>query len=144
MSRIVNTDGPGQRRNRHRRTIAEALRHLMEKPKVDEESKNLAALIVLSLREIDRSVDQAAAAWEKRNYFVKADRFRREWAWVPLAADELEAIIRAGRWQRLPVGLAAILPHFADITVTKYVRAPSLWANAYSRLLESEATWSTV
>ncbi|NOZ05788.1 MAG: hypothetical protein GXP41_05480 [Chloroflexi bacterium] len=142
MSRIVNTDGPGQKRNRHRRTIAEALRHLMEKPEVDEESKDLAALIVLSLREIDRSVDQTAVAWEKRNYFVKADRFRREWAWVPRAADELEVIIRTGRWKRLPVGLATLLPHFADITVTKYVRAPSLWANAYRRLLESESTWS--
>lgn len=137
MSRIINVDGPGKQRHQHRRTIAEALRRLLEKRTLDEESKDLAALIVFSLRGISRSVDQAATAWEKRNYYVKADRFRRKWAWADRAADEMETLIRTGRWKRLPAVLAAIMPYFADITVNKLVRDPSLWTGCHQRLLDT-------
>ena len=140
MSRIVNIDGPGKTRQQLRRTIAEALRRLLAKKTLDEESKDLAALIVFSLRGISRTVDEAATAWEKRNYYVKADRFRREWAWADRAADEMEAVIRAGRWKRLPAVLTAIMPYFSDITVKKMVRDPSLWAGCYRRLVENPST----
>jgi len=53
MSRIINIDGPGKQRHQHRRTIAEALRRLLEKRTLDEESKDLAALIVFALRGIE-------------------------------------------------------------------------------------------
>jgi len=140
MSRIINVDGPGNVRQRHRRTIAEALRRLMAKSTLDEESKDLAALIVFSLRGISQSVEETTVAWEKRNYFVKADRFRHEWNWADRAADEMERLIRTGRWKRLPALLAAIIPHFTDITVKRFVRDPSLWAGAYKRLIETESS----
>jgi len=143
VSRIVNVDRPGKVRQQLRRTIAEALRRLLAKKSLDEEAKDLAALIVFSLRGISRTVDEAATAWEKRNYFVKADRFRREWAWADRAADEMESLIRAGRWKRLPAVLAAIMPYFSDITVKKMVRDPSLWNGCYQRLLESAPTNGT-
>jgi hypothetical protein len=133
-------DRPGKVRQQLRRTIAEALRRLLAKESVDEETKDLAALIVFSLRGISRTVDEAATAWEKRNYFVKADRFRREWAWAGRAADEMESLIRSNRWKRLPAVLAAIMPYFSDVTVKKMVRRPSLWAGCYRRLVESPST----
>ncbi len=78
MSRLVNAVNPSTERNQLRRTIAEALRHLMGKKKIDEESKDLVALIVYSLRSVAQGVDQSARAWEKRDYYVKADKFRME------------------------------------------------------------------
>ena len=81
MSRIIATEGPGKVRNQHRRTIAEALRRLSQKSGVDDEARDLAALIVFCLHGIAESVDQTVTAWEKRDYYLKADRFREEGRW---------------------------------------------------------------
>ena len=34
------------------------------------------------LEAIDESIEQSVAAWEKRGYWLKADRFRQEWRWA--------------------------------------------------------------
>ncbi len=135
MSRVVSTDSVGSQRQRLRRTIAEALRRLMAKKELDEEARDLAALIVFSLREIDEGIEQTTAAWEKRDYYLKADRFRQEWLWVAPAADELETILRKGAWDRLPAALARLLSHFSDITINRMVRTERLWDGCYGRLL---------
>ncbi len=135
MSRLVNADSVGSQRQRLRRTIAEALRHLMAKRELDDEARDLAALIVFSLREIDEGIEQTTAAWEKRDYFLKADRFRQEWLWVAPAADELEKLLREEAWDRLPAALARLLGHFSDITINRTVRTASLWSGCYRRLL---------
>ena len=74
-------------------------------------------------------------AWEKRDYYVKADRFRLEWEWVTPAARRLEALAREGRWQDLPQELAALAPHFADIRIVKMTRDPATWTRGYERLM---------
>jgi hypothetical protein len=135
MSRVVNVDSVGSQRQRLRRTIAEALRHLLAKRELDTEAQDLAALIVFSLRGIDQGIEQTTAAWEKRDYFLKADRFRQEWQWVAPAADEIEKIIRQGQWERLPAALARLLSYFSDITINKMVRSEQLWSGCYERLL---------
>jgi len=137
MSRVIHLDSPGKRRNQLRRTIAEILRHLMLKRKLDEEAKDMAAALVFSLRDIAQTVEVATAAWEKRNYFLKADRFRRKWEWVLPAAEGLRSVLLNGGWERLPRQLATLAPHFADIRVTKMTRKPSTWKASY-RLLEQE------
>lgn len=138
MGRVINTNNPSTHRQQVRRTIAEALRLLFQKNGFDEEAKDLAALIVFSLRELSDGVDQSASAWEKRGYFMKADRFRREWEWVDPAADELETLLRGGEWLRVPVALARLVPRFADIKIRRLTRSPAMWEGCYRRLLEKE------
>lgn len=135
MSRVVSVDSVGTQRNRLRRTIAEALRQLMTKAELDDEARDLAALIVFSLREIEQGVEQTVAAWEKRDYYLKADRFAEEWRWVAPAADELEKTLREGAWERLPASLAQLMPHFGDITINRMVRSKTLWEGCYARLI---------
>ncbi len=137
MSRVVTADGVGTQRQRLRRTIAEALRHLMAKRQLDDEARDLAALIVFALREIDQGIEQTTAAWEKRDYYLKADRFRQEWLWVTAAAHEMESLLRQGAWERLPAALARLFPHFGDITINRMVRPKELWQGCYERLLAS-------
>ena len=139
MSRIIATQTPGKERQHLRRTIAEALRRLVEKPGLDGDARDLAALIVFCLRGIEDTVEQAAVAWEKRNYYLKADRFRSEWAWTGRTADRLAEALRGERWDEVPLLLAQLLPHFADIRVIRMTRSPSLWQAAYARLLNDEA-----
>jgi hypothetical protein len=136
MSRVINTADPGKSRSQLRRTIAEVLRHLMFKRQFDEEAKDLAAALVLALRGIDESIEVTTAAWEKRDYFLKADRFRMEWEWVKPAAKRLEDIVRQERWDKLPQELGALAPRFADIRILKMTRDPSVWKSSYRLLLE--------
>jgi hypothetical protein len=133
MSRVISIDGPGTVRNRHRRTIAEALRRLSQKPQLDDEAKDLAALIVFSLHGMADTVDQTIDAWERREYFMKAERFREQWRWLEPTTDELSDVIHKSHWEQLPSVLARLMPHFADITVKQMTRQPTLWRGAYEK-----------
>lgn len=138
MGRIINTASPGSERNRLRRTMAEILRHLMFKRGVDDEVKDMTATLVYALRGIAESVEVTTGAWEKRDYYVKADRFRLEWEWVTPAARRLEAVAREGRWEDLPQELAALAPRFADIRIAKMTRDATTWQSNHERLLREE------
>ena len=139
MGRLINTDSTGAQRQRWRRTIAEALKRLMAKGSLDAEAKDLAALIVLSLREINEGVEQSATAWDKRHYYIKADRLRHDWEWTQRSADRMIKLIRVDDWLRLPVVLAELAPRFADVSVVKLTRSAEMWNGALERLLELEA-----
>jgi hypothetical protein len=138
MSRVISIDGPGKVRNRHRRTIAEALRRLSQKVQLDDEAKDLAALIVFSLHGMADTVDRTTDAWEKREYFLKAERFREQWRWLEPTADELSGVINEGQWDQLPSVLAGLMPHFADIRIKQMTRKPTLWQGAYERFMQED------
>lgn len=138
MSRVISTSAPGKVRNQHRRTIAEALRRLSQKPRLDGEAKDLAALIVFSLHDMADTVDRTIEAWEKRDYWIKAERFREEWRWLEPAADELGAVIYESRWDQIPIVLAQLMAHFADVKVKQMTRKPVLWQGAYERFMQED------
>jgi hypothetical protein len=138
MSRIIATESPGKIRGQHRRTIAEALRRLSQKPRLDNEAKDLAALIVFCLHGIADTVERTIEAWEKRDYYLKAERFREEWRWVDPVTDELSAVVYEGRWDQLPPALAQLMPYFADVKIKQMTRKPSLWQGAYERLMRED------
>jgi len=136
MSRVIHTKSPGKIRNQHRRTIAEALRRLSQKSQLDDESKDLTALILFCLHGMADTVDRAIEAWEKRDYWMKAERFREQWRWLDPAADELGVVIHEGRWDQLPPILAGLMPHFADVKVKRMTREPKLWQGAYEKFMQ--------
>ena len=137
MGRVINLSNPAQRRNQSRRTIAEILRHLMLKRELDEEAKDMAATLVFALRSIAETIEGSTEAWEKRNYYLKADRFRRQWEWVPLFASRLQKLVVSDRWEQLPRELAMLAPYFQDVKITKLTRSPETWQASY-RLLKRE------
>lgn len=138
MSPVISVANPGQRRNQLRRTIAEMLRQLMMKRQLDDEAKDMAAAMVFALRGIAETIEEATVAWEKRNYFLKADRFRLEWEWVLPASQRLARLIAAERWEQLPQELANLAPHFADVHVTKMTRSATAWQGSYQLLLREQ------
>jgi hypothetical protein len=117
------------------RTVAEILRRLAAKGQVDEETKDMAAAMVFIFRDIDAGVDVSAMAWEKRDYWLKADRFRIEWEWAKQAATDMEDVIRNEAWDLLPRLMMDLFPHFADIKIKKLTRKPDLWHGAYQQLM---------
>lgn len=138
MSRITHIDGtPTQQRNAIRRAIAEILRRMMDKKAIDAETKDMLAFIVYGLRTMDQSIDQSATAWEKRDYYIKADQLRREWLWLPDTAKRLEEILRADDWATAPIELAGLAARFSDIRIATFTKPPTLWQGAYKRLMTS-------
>ena len=134
MSRVIHVDNPGKRRNAARRSIAEILRYLSRKSQIDDEAKDMSAALVSLLTEIKATVDESAAAWEKRGYWMKVERFVRDYEWIPEAAANLDDVIRHDAWDLLPELLAGLSPRFDDIHITTMTRKPTDWRGAYSRL----------
>ena len=138
MSPVINLSDPGRRRNEARRTIAEILRHLMLKRELDAEAKDMAAALVFNLREVAQTVQTSVAAWEKRNYYLKADRFFLEWEWVEPTSQRLRELILHDRWDHLPRELAQLATRFSDIRISRLTRDASAWESSYRRLLRDD------
>ncbi len=138
MGRVINVENPTKVRNRNRRTIAELLRRLSQKPDFDEEAKDMAAAITLCLWEIADGVGQTVEAWEKRDYWMKAERFLREWEWCGESASNLEDVIRNDAWELLPELLAELFPRFADIQIKSMTRKPPVWQGKYVELMDTD------
>ena len=135
MSRVVHVDNPGKRRNAARRSVAEILRYLSRKGQIDDEARDMSAALVFMLREIKATVDESAAAWEKRGYWMKVERFVRDFEWIPVMAANIDDVIRNGAWDLLPELLADLTPHFEDIQIKTMTRKPDGWRGTYRRLL---------
>jgi len=138
MSRVINPDSAGKLRTQHMRTAAEILRHLSQKSDVDAQVKDMVATLVICFREIDEGIDVSAAAWEKRDYWVKAEEFRQRWSWAGDMSDQLKAIIYSDSWQNMPQLMVKLLPRVADIKITKLTRKASEWEGNYDRLMREK------
>ncbi len=134
MARVINTNSPGKRRNAHMRSIAEILRRLSQRQAVDAETKDMVAMLALSLRAIDDTVEESVRAWEKRGYWKKADDFQQKWWWSSLMADAIEKLLRDDDWENLPETMARLFPHVADIQINRLTRDPNAWRGAYDKL----------
>ena len=139
MGRIIHTDSPTTVRNRNRRTIAEMLKRLAQKPEIDDEAKDFAATIVFELIAIDEGVLSSAKSWEKRDYWIKAEKFIREWAWAKETAYNLDDVLRHEAWDLLPRLILELYPKFADVKVTKLTRKADVWEGNYMKLILGEA-----
>ena len=138
MSRVINTDSTGKKRNQYMRTGAELLRRLSQKETLDAEVPDMVSQLVFCLREIDEGIDQSARAWEKRDYWMKAEEFRQRWYWVSDLADQLQMLVFDDEWDRLPELMIKLLPHFSDIKVNKFMRKEGSWDGFYKRLLQEK------
>lgn len=138
MGRVINTDSTGKQRSQAMRTGAELLRLLSQKPSIDDEAKDMVAALVYALREIDAGIDSSAAAWEKRDYWMKADELRVRWEWTGRMADQLAALVYDDHWDDLPPMMVKLFPYFNDIKITKMTRKEDAWQGAYARLLREQ------
>ncbi|MBL8153032.1 MAG: hypothetical protein JNM70_02510 [Anaerolineae bacterium] len=138
MGRVIQTDSTGKQRNQLMRTVAEILRRLSQKSEIDAEVKDMLAMLVYCFREIDEGIEQSAAVWEKRDYWMKAEELRQRWSWVSDMGDQIRAMIYQDNWANMPTILIKLLPRVSDIKVTKMTRSDALWSGAYERLLREK------
>ena len=134
MSPIINPESAGQERTQLTKAIVLSVRELAKQTDVTNEAKDLAAFIALALKNISEGIDISVAAWEKRGYWVKADRFRMEWLWTGQYADKLKVAIFTNDWGAIAMLLPQIAQKFSKIEVSKNHRLGKPWVGAFEKL----------
>ena len=134
MSRVINPESAGKDRTRLTKSIVLAVRELAKQKDITDETKDLAAFIALALRTIASGIDVSVAAWEKRDYWVKADRFRMEWMWTGQYADKMKVALFTNDWGTVAMLMPQIAGKFSKVVVSENHRLGKPWVGAFKQL----------
>ena len=134
MSRLINPDSAGKERTRLSKAIVLSIRELAKQKDITSETKDLAAFIALALQTISEGIDASVVAWEKRDYWVKADRFRMEWIWTGQYAEKMKSAVLKDDWATIAMLMPQIAQKFGKIVVSENHRLGKPWIGAYLQL----------
>jgi hypothetical protein len=134
MTRIINIESAGKERTQLIRAIVAALRELARQNETGVEAADLVSFIILSLETISKSIDISVIAWEKRDYWVKADRFRMEWTWTSKISDKLKTALFEDDWGSIAALSAVIGQKLVKIKFSDKNRIGAPWKGCWNRL----------
>lgn len=134
MSRLINPDSVGKERTRLSKSIVLCIRELAKQSQVSADTKDQAAFIALALQAISEGIDASVAAWEKRDYWVKADKFRMEWLWAGQYATKMKEAVLSDDWATIAMLMPKIAEKFNKIEVSDNHRLGTPWSSAYKLL----------
>ena len=114
-----------------------ALRELARQNDTGDKSRDLAAFISLALQTISDGIDVSVAAWEKRGYWVKADKFRMDWMWSGQYAAKMKQALLADDWASIAMLLPQIASRLGKVEVATNHRLGTPWTGSW-RALQKE------
>lgn len=138
MSRVINPDSTGKERAYLSKAIVLAVRELAKQNQITAETRDLAAFIALALTQISAGIDATVEAWEKRDYWIKADRFRMDWQWTGLLGIKMKQAILDEDWPQVAQISIQAAGKFNKIQVTEKHRLGKPWLGAYNHLREEK------
>jgi hypothetical protein len=136
MARVINPETAGKQRNRMVKGLVISMRALMSQPDVDDSSLDVAAFMALSLDGIADTIEATVVPWEKRNYWVKADRFRMEWAWAESLGADMRRGVLEEDWGLIAATCVRIADKVKKVQVSDRHRMGEPWVGAYQALVE--------
>jgi len=134
MSRVINPDSAGKERTYLTKAIVIAIRELARQTDPGKEARDQAAFIALALKTIAAGIDESVLAWEKRDYWVKADRFRMEWAWTAKMGEKMQSAVLADNWGGVAMLSAQIASKLSKVKVSDNHRMGRPWVGAWKQL----------
>ena len=134
MSRVINPESAGKERTQLTKAIVLSVRELAKQKEVTDEAKDLAAFIALALKSISEGIDVSVAAWEKRDYWIKADKFRMEWMWTGQIADKMKVAIFTDDWGTIAMLMPQIAQKLNKLVVSDNHRLGRPWVGAFKQL----------
>ncbi len=144
MSRVFRPRTWQQQRRQLMQMLAQTVRALLQHHREDDEAWDMAAFLAMTLDEIAQTVERTVEPWEKRDYWVKADRFRQDWAWAADISQGLHQALQARAWDRVLHHIARLFPHISDTRLPKRPRwGQRPWDGAYARWRQRYAPPST-
>ena len=139
MGRVINPETAGKDRSRLSKSIVIALRELTKQNEVTLNTRDITAYIALALLEISSTIDKTVTPWEKRGYWVKADRFRMEWAWSDTCGNKLLDALKEEDWHTVAVTTATVTEKLAKVNVSERHRLGAPWVGAWKKWNAEEA-----
>jgi hypothetical protein len=136
VTRIIATSTPGKEKAQLSKAIVITIREFMRQNEPDKQTKDMVAFIILALREISTGIDKSVAAWEKRGYWVKADKYRLEWQWTGQFSKKLQEAFEKNNWGEIAGFLVEIMRKFESIKVSDRHRMGKPWENALKKYQE--------
>lgn len=132
---IINPESAGKERTQLTKGIVLAIRELAKQADTGAEARDMAAFISIALSQISAGIDVSVVAWEKRGYWVKADKFRMEWLWAGLYADKMKAALVTDDWVTVAVTMTQIAQKLSKVDVPAGHRLGRPWVGAWKLLL---------
>lgn len=134
MGRLINPDSAGKERTQLTKGVVLAIRELAKQTEPGPEFRDLAAFISLALAKISDGIDASVAAWEKRGYWVKADKFRMEWLWSSQYAEKMKTALLAEDWAAVALVMTQTAQKLAKVQVPAGHRLGRPWVGAWKEL----------
>ena len=138
MSRVINSESAGKDRTRLTKVVVIAIRELLRQKEPSDLSRDLIACVLMSLDGIYDTVDASVEAWEKRGYWLKADRFRMDWQWTKLLADQMRPLVMAENYGELIPLMVQVLQALDSVKVSENHRLGTPWTGAWKELNEGK------
>ena len=136
LSPVINPDSAGKQRNQLVRRVALAARELLRQPEPNDQTRDIAIFIILSLDAVAETIEPTVIPWEKRDYWIKADRFRMEWAWAKRLADEMREALLVEDWGKVAMSTVQIAQKLGHIQISPNHRMGKPWEGAWLRFKE--------
>ena len=139
MSRIINPNSAGKERTKMTRALALAVRELAKTDPSKNtgqlnEARDLAAFISLALGAVAETIEPSVAAWEKRNYWGKADKFRMEWAWAGKLSTEMREAVLEEDWMSVAPIAMQVAMKLQKIKISDKHRMGRPWQGSWGKL----------
>ena len=125
------------------RSVVLAVRELALQTETGEQARDLAAYLALALLAVTNTVESSVQAWEKRGYWVKADRFRMEWIWTERLGFAMQQAVLQADWASVATTAVQIAERSSNVKVPKNHKLGNPWEGAWKNLkqdAESQAT----
>jgi hypothetical protein len=135
LTRLIKTGSAGKDRILLEKGIILAIRELTKQSGMDDSTRDILAYIVLSLKAISETIDESVAAWEKRGYWIKADRYRMEWLWAGNWGDEMKKAILSDDWATVAKITAQVTQKMSKVKIAERNRLGTPWTGSYQKLI---------
>ena len=138
MGRVINPDTGGRQRLFLSRNILHACRMSTANNLSMDELRDMAAFVYYSLIAIDRSVNVTVTAWERRDFWVKADKFRHEWTWALKYITRINEAIDSGDWTRIRHSFLELQSQLVGINLSSNNRLGRPWVGAWDKYIKTK------
>ena len=135
MAKLIRSGSAGKDRILLEKGVVIAIRELAKQTGMDEKTRDLLAYITLSLKRIGETIDESVGAWEKRGYWVKADRYRMEWAWANHIGEEMKQAILSEQWADVARLTGQVTQKLSTVKISQRNRMGTPWVGSYKKLI---------
>lgn len=137
MSRIIKTETPAMRRRNILKLLA-SLPIIEETDDHNQQTRNdILAFIILSLAEIEKTLQESIGPWEKRGFWNKAENLKKEWGWVVKTKNLLIHLEKTRGWEKWPFEVEENFEHFKEKR-NSHKKSDNFWEGSYQIYLNKK------